>query len=252
MIGIALFSVRGMNGVAKQLELASELGVKLVEPYWENVLDQDEFAPLLKQHGMVCPTGQFLLHQLEDGYGRTVDRAKALGIEYLILAATPDGERHFDADGWERLGQRLGAIATRLAKDGLKFAYHNHDWEFARLESGRYALDALLDGAGAAPIYLQIDLGWLVRAGVDIPQFLSRHKERLISLHLKDPNRDGSTAIEAGWTWVGNGLLDVRQMVSLAEQLGIQPLYIEHDAPADPEQFVRKSFAYLSQEGLHA
>jgi sugar phosphate isomerase/epimerase len=51
-----------------------------------------------------------------------------------------------------------------LAEHGLKLAWHNHDFEYQRLPDGSRPIDHLI---GAAGVFFEPDIGWIVRAGTD-------------------------------------------------------------------------------------
>ncbi len=84
----------------------------------------------------------------------------------------------------------LNRGAQNARARGVSLLYHNHDFEFA--SEGR-AVNALLndtvDALGWCP-----DIGWLMKGGVDVPEFLDGIKDRIGAVHFKDFATDGSAA----------------------------------------------------------
>jgi sugar phosphate isomerase/epimerase len=86
----------------------------------------------------------------------------------------PD-ERPKDREGWSAFGRRLSCLSRRLAREGLRFAWHNHEFEFEALPDGSFGIEHAL----GEDVLIELDLGWLFRAGQDPLIWLDRYEGRL-------------------------------------------------------------------------
>ena len=123
---------------------------------------------------------------------------------------------------------------------GLRFGYHNHDWEFAALSDGTIMMDVLLECTERRLVDWQMDIFWTVHGGGDPMVYLEREAGRVTSVHLKDRTSDGLMVD------VGKGVIDFATILPRAEELGMLHAFVEHDTPDAPLESVRYSFNALS------
>jgi len=112
----------------------------------------------------------------------------------------------------QQLDQQAGVlkdIAAICRAHGLQMNLHNHTYE---VQDGEYELSETLKRF--ADVKLGPDLDWLTRAGVDPADFLKRHGERVVFLHLRD-------SLDGHWVeGVGDGSMDFSAIRDLVEQVG--------------------------------
>jgi sugar phosphate isomerase/epimerase len=156
---------------------------------------------------------------------------------------TPD-RRPADQDGWKRLADRLSSEALKAETAGLKFAWHNHDFEFAALAEGTRPLDLLMTFSDPL-LRLELDCGWVFQAGGDIATELHRFSDRIIAIHAKDAAPLGTTE-EDGWVAHGDGVIDWASLLPQIEATGSILAVVEHDEPADWKYVAKRSFESLS------
>ena len=192
------------------------------------------------------------LETLRDELAGALATARTLGLGTLVMPAPPPAMREMDGEGYAALGRELGAIARRVADEGLRLAYHNHHWEMAGERdgtggsdrtggSGRTKLDALFEAAGEAPLDWECDAAWLARGGADPRAVVARHGARLTIAHLKDLAPRGEAADEDGWADVGHGTMDWAALLPVLLEGGAELLFTEHDKPSDGARFARRS-----------
>ena len=105
------------------------------------------------------------------------------------------------ADDYRESIKVLNTLGRELHREGISFHYHNHEFEFARVDGNQTGMDLLLEGLDFSVIDLCVDIGWVDRAGLNPAQFLKDHADRIGYLHLKD--HDGTD-----WTELGRGRVD--------------------------------------------
>ena len=129
-------------------------------------------------------------------------RLPALGCHRLVVSMAPLPPEATAADlarFTDTLG-RLGRVCREGA--GVEVVAHNHASELA---DDAHVLQAIVERCAPEEVMLGPDLGWVARAGVDVPAFLRRFGPRITYLHL----RDVTACDRAGeFIEVGRGVLD--------------------------------------------
>jgi inosose dehydratase len=112
-------------------------------------------------------------------YEKVARGGKALGAKRLLFSGAPAATEIDLKQKAEALN-----VAGRFAKDvGLVFAYHNHWWEF---QSKIGEIEALSAKTDPAAVSFLLDAGHAYRGGADVPDFLRKHSQRIVALHLRD------------------------------------------------------------------
>lgn len=241
-LSVQLYSLRSMESLDEQLRLVRANGLSHVEATSSCYGDIKQFRALLDRHGLIAPSGHVGIEVVRGSGAQAVDLCGETGIGLLVLWGFPEAETPTTEAGWARAGTELGAIAQRLGKDGLRFAFHNHDWELQSFGDGRVALDVLFDAARGTSLEWQPDLAWLVRGKADVAALLERHRSRITTCHVKDLAAR-PTGEEEGWADLGHGTLPWDFWWPKMKSHGARWMVLEHDSPSDPARFLRRSVA---------
>ena len=181
--------------------------------------------------------GEKLLSLLEES---------ALSTTYkpaLLLALIDRVQEFADQDSVRGVAAELNGTAARLAIEGLRLGYHNHDHELAPLPDGTTALEALAAALDPA-VLLEVDTYWAAVAGQDVPALLGRLGERVRYLHVKD----GPVTRDDPMTAVGAGRMPVAEILAAAPAAWH---VVELDRCAtDMMTAVGDSLAWLAGQGL--
>ena len=165
----------------------------------------------------------------------TIAFHKELGMEYIGVGG--------GAHGTDAEAEKTAFIfewANKYAEDkGVKFYYHTHSSEFKTLESGRVAIDVLMQGA-----YMEIDTFWSFVAGIDTKKFLLENKDRIVHLHIKDGVGHSPCAL-------GEGENDLISVIEAAKEMGLEWLVLENDDPKPTGlEDVARSMKFLKEHAL--
>jgi sugar phosphate isomerase/epimerase len=153
------------------------------------------------------------------------------------------------ADRWQRLALLLNERGAALKPYGIGVGYHNHSMEFMPLGT-QTGWDILAGETDPGLVHFEVDIGWLVSAGIDPVPFFQRHRGRCRQAHVKDVKRGfrPSVALETSPTEVGTGTVDWARVLPAAYEAGVRNFYFEQEPPfAMPRiQSAARSFAFLN------
>ena len=122
---------------------------------------------------------------------------------------------------------------------------------------GKVPLEIILDGTDPDLVFLEMDLFWTIAGGADPQAYLEKYKGRYRCMHVKDMSKlvrfsgDGGNAQQ--WialfpfmTTAGNGILDLKTILTKAKASGVDHFFVEQDMVAEPETALKKSIDYLA------
>jgi len=233
-LGVQLYSGRKFPPVETQLETVARHGLTTVETFAPFHDDVEATKRMLDAHGLSAKSGHVSLAMLEGEPERVVAIARRLGMTFVVGPFLPPAERPSTVEGWKAMGARLGAVEASLSSAGLRFAWHNHDFEFQPLEDGSLPIEHLLGDR----LQWEADLAWVIRGGASPRQWIERYSGRIPLVHVKDIAPAGEKADEDGWADVGAGTLSWAELWPLCVGAGAECMIAEHDNPSDFDRFV--------------
>ncbi|WP_237154798.1 sugar phosphate isomerase/epimerase family protein [Oryzibacter oryziterrae] len=237
-----LFSARNFPPLADQLRLIRSLGYTNVEPFGGLYGDLDALSAGLKANDLTACSGHFGIDMLENDLDGAVRVAERLGMKLIVCPYLLPDRRPVDGEGWRRFGDRLSAIAGKVKARGFRFAWHNHDFEFLPLKDGSLPIQHIVADPA---VDLELDLAWVVRAGVNPLPWLEGYAGRIAAVHVKDIALPGTADDEDGWADVGFGTLGWSDLWPVAAASGANYMVAEHDNPSDFARFARRSLASM-------
>lgn len=189
---VQLYSVR--DAIEHDLDGAvarvADIGFTRVEPYAFQ-LRTDDYRRAFAAHGVSAPTGHAAVIDASDP-ASIFDAAAELGIATVIDPFIPT-ERWQSADSVRATAERVNQLSAEAASRGLRFGYHNHQWEFTNLIDGRPAYEFFV-GLLGPEVVLEVDTFWATVGGVDVPALLRSLGSRVHALHIKDGKVSGDIA----------------------------------------------------------
>lgn len=244
-IGIQLYAVRGemQRDMPGTLARLAEIGYREVEFAGYFNRQPADVRALLEANRLTAPSTHVGYDMLQKDWERTLDHAAAVGHEWVTIPWLPESVRG-SVDSWKRVAAEFNRGAQAARAKGLSFAYHNHDFELARV-GNEVPLDILLRDTDPALVDFEMDVYWVVEGGGDPMDYMRRYPDRFPLLHIKD----SAGPPDHRQTDVGAGTIDFAALLRLdASQRGVvKHLFIEHDNPPDQLAFARASFAHLSR-----
>lgn len=240
-LGVQLYTLRSViaDDVDGTLAAVAEIGYREVELAGLYGLTAGEMRARLDAAGLRATSSHQSVADVRGDWQSVLDGAQALGQSLVVVPSIPTEMRTTEelerlADDFNRAGE-----ASRAA--GLRFGYHNHDWEHRALTDGTMPIDLLLERTDPGLVDWQMDVFWTVHGGADPARYLTQAAGRVTSVHVKDRTPDGDMVD------VGGGVIDFASLLRQAEGLGLQHAFVEHDQPGDdPLASIRRSYQHLS------
>jgi sugar phosphate isomerase/epimerase len=237
-IGVQLYTVRAemAKSVERTLERVAAIGYGEVEfaGYFDHTPEQIQEA--VSASGLVAPASHVSWETLETRWDETLDNAARAGHRGVLVAWLPAERRHTldDYRRWADLFNQAGEAAKAA---GLRYAYHNHDFDFAPID-GRVPFDVLLAETQADLVHFELDLFWAVKAGADPRRYVAEHPGRFLLVHVKDIDAQGRMVD------VGAGRIDFGAIFAQGVA-DIRHHFVEHDEPADPFASIEAGYEHL-------
>jgi hypothetical protein len=136
-IGLQLYSLRDQfaKDVPKTLDQVRSFGIVNVELAGTYGMTPEKFKAQLDAKGLKPISGHFSYEQFRDRLDDVIRDAKTFGLQYVGCAWIPH-DKGFD-EACSRCRRRLQPCGRGLAKNGMKFFYHIHGYEFSRMRTER-------------------------------------------------------------------------------------------------------------------
>ena len=237
-LGLQLYTVRGAfeQDFQSTLERIAAIGYKDLEfaGYFDH--KPSEVKALMNSLGLSSHSTHVRLDAMQDRFGEAMEVASLMGQTNLTLPWIAPELRNLES--YRQLADLMNKRGEEAKKSGFKLAYHNHDFEFETID-GVVPYDLLLERTDPENVFMEIDLYWVHKAGIDPLSYFRKAPGRFIACHLKDSLSDGEMAP------VGNGVIDFSEIFAHAKQAGLERYYVEHDNAADPFASIAESYAYL-------
>ena len=245
LTGIQLYSVRtdmkaDPLGTLKQL---SDMGYRHVEHanyanrkfYGWSV---SEFRKILNGFGMSMPSGHTVLDakhwdaskkDFTNEWKYTVEDAAAMGQSFVISPWLEESKRKSmgDLKSFMEIFNRSGELCKKF---GMKFGYHNHDFEFSEKVEGKVLFDIILAETDPNLVMQQLDIGNMLNGGAKALDVMKQYPGRFESMHVKDEIKatEGHEPFES--TILGKGVVPIKSIIDLGRASGTKHFIIEQES----------------------
>ncbi len=249
-VGLQLYSLRDIfaKDIPLGLQYAKNFGFVEVELAGTYGLSPDEFFKRLAWYGLKPIGGHWSFEQWEKAPESIVAEAKRLGLPYAGCAWIPhDGP--FDEAACRHAAAVFNHAGEVAAKQGIKFYYHNHGYEFVPHGDGTL-FDLLMAETKPELVTYEMDVFWTVHPGQDPVKLLRRYPDRWDLFHIKDLRKGVTTGKLTGSEDVrndvalGTGQIDLPEILRVAQEIGVKHYFIEDESPSVIQQ-VPQSLKYL-------
>ncbi len=242
-IGLQLYTIRGLmrESVERTLKDVADIGYKEVEFHDYFGRPPRAIRQLLDRNGLKSPAVHVPFAELTNGWHRRLNDSAEVGHKWALVASLAEKERN-SLDAIKRTAEVFNKAGEDAKNYRMRFAYHNHDFEFKEVE-GRRIYDVLLEETNPEYVDFEMDLYWATKGGVSPLDYFAKHPGRFPLVHVKD----AGPPPELKMTEVGKGTIKWAEIFSRQKEAGIKHFFVEHDNPADPMASIKTSFRYLKE-----
>jgi inosose dehydratase len=179
-----------------------------------------------------------------DAHTRNARFVKAVGGGLLQLISRRPKDRAPAPEEFDRLGRLLNEIGRRAAEIGVRLVYHNHMGAFGQAPD---EVARVLSATDARRVGFLLDIAHYQQGGGDPVAAVSRHRDRLVIVHLKDvvspvPGDTRPPAQSYKWVELGRGKVNVPGVIAAVKDIGFHgPAVIELDAVPEPGRTPKES-----------
>jgi sugar phosphate isomerase/epimerase len=248
-LGVQLYTIRDLikgNNLLQLLKQIRAIGYEEVELFpavYKHTAR--ELSSIVHRAGLTAPSGHF-------DYADFVSKipyARQLGLKWMVCPMLPKAQWG-SPEGFRQAAATFNQWGKQCQKHGMRFAFHNHNYEFQD-QKGTTGFDILLKETDPELVWLEMDAYWITQAGRDPVLLLNQLGKRVRMLHLKDRKAGFPTSqvlddSAEHFTEAGNGTVQWRPLLALAQKLGVQYYFVEQDkSDTSPMQSIKVSYQFL-------
>lgn len=176
----------------------------------------------------------------------TLEDAAILGQKYVVSPWINEDIRknYDDFRGFMDLFNKCGELCK---KQGMKFGYHNHNFEFSEKLNGESLFDIIMKSIDPDLVVMQLDIGNLFDGGAVALDVVNRYPGRFENVHVKDVKKSDETGKYES-VIIGEGVADVRKVLDLIRNTGgAQVMIIEQESYQDktPMECVKRDLEIM-------
>ncbi|HYC84111.1 MAG TPA: TIM barrel protein [Chryseosolibacter sp.] len=241
LVGVQLYSIRDdmKKDPLGSLKEVAAMGYKHVEH--ANYVNRkfygysaQEFRKILNDLGLSMPSGHTVMAKkhwdetrkdFTDEWKYTVEDAAILGQKYVISPWLEDSLRK-NYDDLVRYMEVFNKSGELCKRSGMRFGYHNHDFEFSEKLNGVTVYDIILKNTDPDLVIQQLDIGNLYNGGAKAIEVVKQYPGRFKSLHVKDEVQASGGQEKYESTILGNGIVNVKEVIDACRKTGGTEHYI--------------------------
>lgn len=172
---------------------------------------------------------------------------KLWNCKYIGLGSMDEKYRN-DKQGYDEFLKTLSPAVDKIYDSGLKFLYHNHAFEFARIDGKTTGIEYLAQKTDPKKFGFLADFYWVQAGGASPIEFIGKYPDRLSIVHFKD-----MTIIEnkATMAEIYEGNMDYDSIYAECEKIGVEWVAIEQDrCRINPFDSLKLSYDNLAKRGM--
>lgn len=193
-----------------------------------------EFRKVLDDLGLKMISGHTVMGRqhwdeakkdFSDSWKYTVEDAAVLGQKYVV-SPSMDQSMRSTYDDFKRYMDVFNKCGELCQKQGMKFGYHNHDFEFSEKLNNEKLFDIMMKSIDPSLVVIQLDMGNLYNGGAIAMDVVKQYPGRFENVHVKDEvvSKSGGDKYES--CVVGEGIVKVKEVLDVLTKVGGTEVYI--------------------------
>ena len=193
-----------------------------------------EFRKVLDDLGLKMISGHTVMGRehwdeakkdFSDSWKYTVEDAAVLGQKYVVSPSMNQTMRG-TYDDFKRYMDVFNKCGELCQKQGMKFGYHNHDFEFSEKLNGEKLFDIMMKSIDPKLVVIQLDIGNLYNGGAIAMDVVKQYPGRFENIHVKDEIESKSGREKYESCVVGEGIVKVKEVLDVLTKIGGTEVYI--------------------------
>lgn len=238
--------IKDAENFDRTLEKLNAMGVTDVQISGIGDIPADVQKEILSKHNMkVCITHKSI-DWMRDDISGIMEHHKIIDCDAIGIGSAP-AECRGNAGAVRRFIKEAEEIGKTFKENGLTFNYHNHAFEFNKLDDySRCMMDMLIDETDPELFCFIPDVAWIHYGGQNPVEVLKKLKGRVKVLHFKDYIID-----ENGYrkfVSLGKGIVNLKECYDIACELEIPYIAYEQDCDwvdDDPFKATAESWEFM-------
>ena len=250
VLGAQMYNVRQFAQTERDLDISlrkvSEIGYKTVQISGVGNIAAGRIRALCDKYGLSIVLTHMNADRIIDDTEAVIKENEIMGCEYIGIGMMPERYR---CEAWlDQFAADYLPAARKIAAAGKLLMYHNHEFEFSKI-NGKRVIEFLLDNFDASVMGVTIDTYWVQAAGADIYEWIGKLKGRIPCVHLKDMDVLPDRGVIMAPVMEGN-LNFPKILDALKADGGVKYMLIEQDYSREsPFICLEKSYKNLSALG---
>ena len=253
-LGLQLYTVRDFMtdemGIEKTFERLAKMGYTEGHTAGDNV-ELPCYAELANRYGMKIVGTHYDFNKIVNSPKETMALHQKLGTTNVGIGGMP-GDARRNYDNLMSFIDTFNKTAELYAKEGFKLTYHNHSFEFIKINGKKTIMDYLYEELDPKNTSFVLDTCWVAHGGADVRLWLEKLAGRIDILHLKDiePFFNENGSVTQSYTEIGNGNIYWDGVLALAEKIGVKHYVVEQDSrwiDGDPFKSLEASHEFLKK-----
>ncbi len=268
-VGIQVYGLRDLlentpenfENVMQQVKDLGYDGVELAGLYG---LEPQYIKDVLDKIGLVPISAHVAFAEMMENLDKVIEDYSTIGVKYLVMPYMAEEYRPANPEGFKEFLPLLNQVGEKIHKAGMTFLYHNHDFEFVKLENGEWGYDEMFAAIPHDNLMSELDTCWCDVATGEAPEFIKKYTGRIPVVHLKDyikkgevknmykligieTEDDGSDTGYFGFRPVGFGQMIWEPVLEASLAAGANWVIVEQDEhyELEPMECARRSREYL-------
>ena len=239
-LGAQFYSIRDNTQTAEELyrtfKRIKEIGYEVAQMSAICEIDAELLKSYSEEFALPITCTHSAYDRIINDTEKLIEEHKTYGCPTIGLGYMPN---EYHGEGIYEFIKAIKEPLEKIKAAGLNFAYHNHAFEFEKVD-GKIIYDILIDELPELDFI--IDTYWVKYAGYDVMEYIKKiGAHRIKNVHLKDMKTEPQGDICP----CGDGIIDFEPIIRMCNEMGIVNALVEQDnAPDSGDSIAQMKLSY--------
>ncbi|WP_442048090.1 sugar phosphate isomerase/epimerase family protein [Paenibacillus sp. 2TAB19] len=248
ILGAQLYTVRSFiqteEDIRRSLKKIADMGYKSIQVSAMGKIEPQTLRAICDELSLKIALTHTGFDRIVNETDKVIEEHDILGCDYIGIGGMPDKYRTMD--WYDYFAKDVRKAAGTIAQAGKLFMYHNHNFEFEKID-GRRMIERLIEDLSPEEMGITLDTYWVQAAGADVCEWIERLQDRLHCVHLKDMAVRGMEQLMAP---VMEGNMNFPAIMKALEKTNAKYLLVEQDTcQGSPFECLQTSYNNLAALG---